>query len=88
MTNVRQRTPDSGVDRSSKRTKLSSNGANGAAQTAAQADLTLPSADEVKRHSEDYANAVPYKYAAIGGLINDELVSIGSERQEEDGESA
>ncbi|ORY27313.1 putative nucleus protein [Naematelia encephala] len=36
--------------------------------------ITLPTGDELSAHREQYAQAVPYKYAAIGGLLSDELL--------------
>lgn len=37
--------------------------------------IIRPTGDEVAAHRERYASAVPYKYADVGGLVSDELVS-------------
>jgi hypothetical protein len=57
--------------------KKAKRGQNGAGTTpAGRSDLTLPPAEQVAAHAADYANAVPYKYAAVGGLISDDLVRL------------
>lgn len=38
-------------------------------------DLSLPSGSRRAEYHADYKEASPYKYAAIGGLISDDLVS-------------
>lgn len=67
---TRPLSPDSSAQASQKKARLEATG-NGFASSST---LRIPPSDEVSKYHNEYRNAKPYKYAAIGGLISDELV--------------
>lgn len=69
----RSRSPGDTAERASKKAKV---GSTSTVPTSGPAkdDLSLPAPEVVKQYKDEYASAVPYKYAAVGGLIKDELV--------------
>ena len=65
---VHERSPDSDTTGRVKRIRR---------DTSRSGSTNLPAGDELLGHQTRYAEAVPYKYAAVGALLNDEIVSRG-----------
>lgn len=64
-----------GAESANKKARTNGNGpAANTVSSSTLASLHIPSAEVVQQYTAEYAKAEPYKYAAISGLIDDELV--------------
>lgn len=68
--------PSDGAESASKKARTDLKASNGESSSSSASSLHIPSAEVVVEYKEQYAAAVPYKYAAISDLIDDSLVSL------------
>ncbi|KAK8844696.1 hypothetical protein IAR55_006545 [Kwoniella newhampshirensis] len=72
---VRARSPSSTAPRIAKKAKVdTATTAPPGTDKAVLGSIQIPSEEEVAAHREKYDHAEPYKYAAVGGLLSDELL--------------